>query len=458
MEFVDDVHCRFSRTKVRSVMDVGSVEDIRKGIALCKENGWRLSIAGGRHSLGRQPFVTDGVVLDMGRFNQVLSLDLDRGIIRMQGGIMWPDVKRYLAEMEGEHGERKWEIHQKQTGADWLSVAGAISVNAHGNVLDRGPISRDVVWLKIVNFEGREVYCDRTCNPELFALVVGGFGLFGVVSEIGLQLVAPQCFVRRSSVRSVDQVLEEWDTVIKNFDYGDMQLDINGESSSFLDRGILNLWEPTDSEPPAAGPAAPDWEKLLALAHLDKPAAFREYSRYAEAIDGSLARRDDFHWQSYEEGYHERFEQMFSMPRGGDILAEFFIAKDKLRPLLLHARKGARELRIDLVLATLRAIRRCEVSFLRWAKADFVCLVLALHVEHSEEQIERADAFCASLCHFCCTNEGSFYLPYRSFANRNDFKLAYPNFDEFVRQKIERDPVDLFGNDWFDRVRSWACL
>jgi len=100
MIYIDDVHSRLCRTKIRSIVRVNSVEDIQRSIRRCRERRWKLSIAGGRHSMGGQSFVTDGVMLDMRSFCKVLSFDREWGIIRMEGGAMWPDIKRYLGECQ----------------------------------------------------------------------------------------------------------------------------------------------------------------------------------------------------------------------------------------------------------------------------------------------------------------------------------------------------------------------
>ena len=98
-----------------------------------------------------------------------------------------------------------------------------------------------------------------------------------------------------------------------------------------------------------------------------------------------MENRDDFNWDFYQENYHEALEAQFELPRGSEVLAEFFIPAGRAKQLLEDARAGARRLKIEIVLATLRAIEACEVSFLRWAKRDYICLVMAMHTEHTEE-------------------------------------------------------------------------
>ena len=305
-----------------------------------------------------------------------------------------------------------------------------------------------------MNCAAEEVCCDRSQNAELFALIVGGFGLFGVICEIALQLVEHRQFRRTSAVRKVSQVIADLKTIRRDCDYGDMQLDIDSTSSGFLSRGVLNVWQPSEADAEKEVNHAPNWERFITFAHTNKGQAFQEYCEYAESVDGSLATRKDFHWDAYEEGYHDKLDQVLGRAtKGSDIVAEYFVLEKKCVLFLEYAKTLARRLGIDLVLATLRTIKRCDVSFLRWADKDYVCLALTLHVNHTEPEIKNVDSYCASLCQFSCANGGKFYLTYRSVASREDIKQAYPNIGRFVSLKHNYDPVDVFGNDWFEGIK-----
>src|SRR5258708_31139400 len=74
-------------------------------------------------------------------------------------------------------------------GADRMTLAGALSANAHGHCLDTPPIIADVEWIEIVTAEGKVERCDRKKNRELFTLAIGGYGLFGIITTVGLRRV-----------------------------------------------------------------------------------------------------------------------------------------------------------------------------------------------------------------------------------------------------------------------------
>jgi len=118
---------------------------------------------------------------------EVVFLDRDRGLVTVESGIQWPELIDWLLEKQA--GKKKqWGIRQKQTGADRLSIGGALSSNVHGRGLTLGPIIEDVESFELVGGDGQLILCNRKQNSELFRLVIGGYGLFGVITEVALRL------------------------------------------------------------------------------------------------------------------------------------------------------------------------------------------------------------------------------------------------------------------------------
>jgi FAD/FMN-containing dehydrogenase len=455
MQIVDDVHCMVSATRVQGVICPSSVEELQAAIRSCVKKGATLSVAGGRHSLGRQPFSENGILIDLANFGRVVELDSASGILSVQGGCLWPTVHQFLKQTPAS---RHWEVHQKQTGADTISIAGSIAANAHGNPLRRGPISSDIQWLKLVTADGTERYCDRQVNAELFALTLGGFGLFGIVSGIGLRLAKRQVFRRHSHWSDAErfaEIAQGREEGSYAFSYADMQLDIAPSSPTFFAEGMLNAWEPVEhSESDAKQVTLNDWQNLVTLAHHDIHSAVQHYRATTEQLSGQIETRDHFMWHAYAEGYHQQIESQLSMKPGGDLLAEFFIPPNGLAELLTFVRDESQRHRAEIILATLRSAKACQDSFLRWAKEDYVCLVMAMHFEKERSQLDRLDHFCNAVAAYCAENNGSYYLPYRVRPSREAFARAYPNFDDFVARKQYYDPSCLFSNEWFRSYRE----
>ena len=109
-----------------------------------------MSIAGGRHAMGGQQFGTDTVHVDMSGLNAIVEFDASRGHVEVGAGAQWPALVSALLERQGGQ-TRQWGIVQKQTGADRLSLGGALAANAHGRGLTYAPIAQDVEAFTLVD-------------------------------------------------------------------------------------------------------------------------------------------------------------------------------------------------------------------------------------------------------------------------------------------------------------------
>jgi FAD/FMN-containing dehydrogenase len=147
---VNDVHSQLNATRVHRVVQPASVEALRRAVLDARAGGRAVSIAGGRHAMGGQQFGTDTVLLDMTAMRRVLAFDAERGRVEVEAGIRWPELIGWLIEVQRGRA-RQWGIIQKQTGADRLTLGGALAANVHGRGLRFKPIVADVESLLLVD-------------------------------------------------------------------------------------------------------------------------------------------------------------------------------------------------------------------------------------------------------------------------------------------------------------------
>ncbi|MCH7631904.1 MAG: FAD-binding protein [Planctomycetes bacterium] len=194
--WVNDIHAQINRTLVTRVLEVASTEAVQEAIKTAESEGKPLSIAGGRHSMGAQQFGSDTILIDTRKRNKVIGFDRERGIVEVQAGVQWPKLISYLVNAQKKQS-KQWGIAQKQTGADRLTLGGALAANIHGRGLTMRPFVSDVESFTMVDANGRLRECSRHQNKELFRLVAGGYGLFGFVTSIKLRLVTRRKLRRR---------------------------------------------------------------------------------------------------------------------------------------------------------------------------------------------------------------------------------------------------------------------
>jgi FAD/FMN-containing dehydrogenase len=451
---VNDVHSKLNDTEVRERIDARNEADVVAAIRRARERNLSLATCGGRHAMGGQQFATNGMLLDMSGLDRVLEFDTKNGLIEIEAGIQWPRLlQAYLAIQEGR--KHQWGIRQKQTGADRLSIGGALAANIHGRVLTNKPIIEDIVSFRIIDAEGRLLNCSREENADLFRLVIGGYGLFGVIVSVTMQLVPRQKMQRIVGLRTLDELCDSFADRIKNgFQYGDLQFVTDEKCDDFLNKGIFSCYRPVPNDTPI-----PDgqsymtergWQDLLHLAHVDKSRAFDTFSKFYLNSSKQIYWSDTHQFTTYLDDYHSALDKrLCGAHPGSEMITELYVPAHKLSDFMDTAKETLRSTGADLIYGTIRLIKEDDESFLSWAKQDFVCVIFNLHVEHTERGIAKGRNAFLGLIDDALHCDGSFFLTYHRHASREQVSAAYPQFAEFLREKQKRDPHAVFASDWY---------
>src|SRR5438105_10000717 len=256
--WLNDVHSQLNRTRVRALLTPRTHDEVVEAVRAGSHQSLPISIAGCRHSMGGQQFVSDGICIDMRGLARVLNFDRERGLIEAEAGIQWPELIRVYLEMQ-RHSIQQWGIAQKQTGADTFTLGGSLSSNVHGRGLTMKPLISNVEALTLIDAQGRVVRCSRAENKELFRLAIGGYGLFGLISSVTLRLV-PRRKLRRVVVliEASDLAKRFQERIAQNFLYGDFQFSVDEKSPDFLQHGIFSCYQPIPPHrPPPPAPHPP---------------------------------------------------------------------------------------------------------------------------------------------------------------------------------------------------------
>src|SRR6516164_7817115 len=162
---VNDLHSQLNATRVAKIVRPDSLLRLQEIVTHATKERNSISVCGGRHAGGGQQFGEDMLLVDTSNLNNVLDLDLDKGLIEVQSGIIWTQLLPYLEK--AQLGKNLcWGINQKQTGADRLSIGGTLSANAHGQGLQLKPFVADVEAFTLVDGSGEIHRCSRTENAQ----------------------------------------------------------------------------------------------------------------------------------------------------------------------------------------------------------------------------------------------------------------------------------------------------
>jgi len=458
MPLVNDIHSRLNETRVRRVVQAGSVDAVVAAVRGARAEGVPLSVAGGRHAMGGQQFGTDAVLLDTRPLSRILHFDPETGRLEAEAGILWPELIDGYLDLQKD-STRPWGIAQKQTGADRLSLGGTFGANGHGRGLTLAPLISDVESLVLVDAAGEVRTCSRTENADLFRLVAGGYGLFGVVTSITLRLAPRRKLERVVEVRRMDGLMDAFAARIGDgFLYGDFQFSIDAAADGFLNEGVFSCYRPVDPETPIPEGQREltneDWLRLLWLAHTDKAAAFRRYAEHYLATDGQIYWSDTHQLSPYFDGYHEAIDARRGSHPGSEMITEVYVPRPRLADFMAAAAEDFRRHGTDVIYGTVRLIERDEESFLAWAREPWACIVFNLCVEHSAAGVESAAAAFRRLIDRARERGGSYFLTYHRWATREQTETCHPRFRDFLRRKREHDPDEVFQSDWYRHARD----
>jgi FAD/FMN-containing dehydrogenase len=131
------------------------------------------------------------------------------------------------------------------------------------------------------------------------------------------------------------------------------------------------------------------------------------------------------------------------------VITELYVPRRQLASFLRSLRAELHDARADVIYGTIRLIERDNETFLPWAKQDYACVILNLHVTHAPPELARAADTFRRLIDVAIAFDGSYYLTYHKWATREQVEACYPQFQRFLELKKEYDPDEVFQSNWY---------
>ncbi|KAH8792040.1 D-arabinono-1,4-lactone oxidase-domain-containing protein [Hyaloscypha finlandica] len=157
-----------------------SIAEVEKLVNLARRCRRRITTVGCGHSPS-DITCTSSWLVNLDKFNKILSVDKEKCIVVMQSGI------RLFAV--GEELDKVGLAMPNLGSINDQSIAGAISTGTHGSTLKHGILSTSVLQLKIILANGKTETCSPTQNEELFRAALISLGALGIIVEITFQAV-----------------------------------------------------------------------------------------------------------------------------------------------------------------------------------------------------------------------------------------------------------------------------
>ncbi|KAH8102177.1 hypothetical protein BXZ70DRAFT_1016565 [Cristinia sonorae] len=208
----EDAIFRWARNaikKAKVVTFVKDAEDVSTALKFAQTAGLRVAIRGGGHNPAAASSSEDGLVIDLSRYLDKVTVDPTKKLAYVGGGALWKTV-----DEEGmKHGLATVGGTINHTGVGGFIVGGGYGflTGMYGLTID------NLVEATVVIADGRILKASSTENPDLFYGIRGGGSNFGIVTEFVLQLhshprkiFAGLVVFTPDKLAALSAVLEKW--------------------------------------------------------------------------------------------------------------------------------------------------------------------------------------------------------------------------------------------------------
>ncbi len=406
--------------------------------------GSKVTIAGKRHSMGGQTVYAGAVALDMLQFNKILSLDEENRMLTVQSGTTWSSIQEFL----NPHGLAVLSMQ----GPNVFTVGGSMSVNAHGWDMLHGPVASSVEWFRILLANGSILRCSRQQNRELFYLVLGGYGLFGVILDVGLHVTDNAGYLAKISYMDYTLLPLFFEMQLLSnpkLELGESDLSI-APGPTLLREAITLGYEGKEGNTRRTDP-------LLPPLHTVRDRFFFDLSRkygWGKSLRWGLQKHLEYPstdvMRTRNNIFRSPIERIrYYSPKDTDILQEYFIPPRNFVAFIDGLREIVVKRKINLLDATVRHIEPTHDAFLNYSTQETLSVVLYLNIETSSTGMAESATTTREIIDLAITEGGTFYLPYVLAYDKGELALAYPMIGDFFAAKRKYDPKEVFYNEFY---------
>lgn len=434
---------RLVSVKMKSLTSGKNDKDLKKIIDTAKRQNETISIAGIQHSQGGQTLYPGGILLNMKSYNKILRLNEKQKFITVQSGATWDDIQRFI-NPKG----LALKVSQSQ---NIFTVGGSLSVNVHGRDIRHQGLIETVDSFRLLTAEGKILNVSRVENEELFELVIGGYGLFGVILDVTLHLTDNELYQVETESFAFDEYSEYFQKEVIQNEKVKMHLArLSVAPKTFLEDMYVTNYLLSDDQTILMDHVTLKRDSNIAIPKLflglsrqsnwGKDLFWETQETYNKRLNGSYITRNnvmrsDSTFMDYDHAKKTEVLQEYFVP-----VENYASYINDLRTLLLNHPD------FNLLNITVRYVEKNETAVMSYAKEDMFALVMLINQEMDQESLDMNQEVIRKMIDITLDHEGSYYLPYYHYASKDQLRKAYPRTEEFFKMKNKYDPEHLFMN------------
>jgi FAD/FMN-containing dehydrogenase len=339
-----------------------------------------------------------------------------------------------------------------------FTVGGTLSANAHGRDIDVTQFVEVVESFRLLLADGRVAQVSRRENPELFSLVVGGYGLYGVILDVTLRVTRDELYeqhavsmdYRRFPAYFAQQIRPDSTVVLML-----ARPSIDPDSASFLRELVIVTWR-------RGRERAGDFQ-LTEEANVRRDKFFFGLSRrfdWAKAFRWKLQKRVEL--GAGEARVVSRNNSMrpplaplelldYRSKRDTDIIQEYFVPVENFVPFMDRFREILVAGRMNVLSSTVRYVSPNATPALAYApRREAFAIIQMSNVELSAAGQARAAEVTRKLVDAAIEQGGTYYLTYQLYPTAEQLHRAYPNARHAFERKRFYDPDEIFSSQFYD--------
>src|SRR5258705_1204431 len=319
--------------------------------------------------MGGQTCYPNAIVIDMTPLKHMELLP-DGTTLRVGAGARWADVIPYL------HARGR-ALAIMQSNHDF-TIGGSISVNCHGWQVGRPPIVDSVRAIRLVRASGQVLRCSGTENQQLFSHALGGYGMFGIITEAELETVPNVVYRINSTTVAPAEFDATWTRLVTNnkdvqMAYGRLSID----SRHLFGSALLTTFSLIPDATPEPLSHLGGFEYILRRSiyrmgvnnDAGKELRWRLETKLGESIGRDTISRNNV-LNEPSGNYADRF------PWRTDILHEYFIPRANITQFLDLAKKPILAHHANLMNVTIRHVRPDKITALPYAREECFSFVM----------------------------------------------------------------------------------
>lgn len=419
-----------------------TIREIQEIVQNARRTKRQIAITGAGFSQGKHilPAQDGHININLKKMKDT-RVSVRRKTITVGAGATWAEVQKAA----NEHGLAV----QTMQASNVFSVGGSLGINCHGWDIRAGTLGNTIRSLTIVDAKGEIQVLTR--EDELFRLIVGGIGMFGIIVSAEIELTDNVELERSGDVlRPVDYL--SYFRNLQADESVDMHLaGLSLRPGHLFEEIVAENYRQTGGEARRAE-LREHPEDGSALEHV--ALQYARNRRWVRAAGWEAKKRDILTPKRATRNEHMDFpiQAMFNHSISqSDWLQEYFVPPHQLN-LFIHKLKEVLEKNdVRLYNASIRYVPQDASSEFSYAKdGEKFAIVLCFGQSLAPDQIEKTEKWVQEITEYLKEHEGTYYLPYQQFATKEQFRACHPEWRIGAEMKRKYDPNNLFYSGFSD--------